>query len=167
MSTETPKQFHIRLSEDEAVKVRRYAKATDLSVNGLFRLLVQKLGQPEKPNSPPKSTADITASSEELLAELDNLGHTISDVEGHLAKLVSRLTDVMRVPSFLEFRARQQVEGVDYGYDDKLANLVAQARAYYSLYRVWPDPTDSGRFGAFPFAVSDWPKDPTDNLKRR
>jgi len=166
MSTETPKQFHIRVSDEEAGKVRRYAKATELSVNSLFRLLIEKLGQPEKPNRQPENLSNAAASSEALLAELDQLSHTISDVESHLEKLVFRLTDVMRVPSFLEFRARQQVEGVDYGYDDKLEYLFAQAKAYHSLYRVWPDPGDASRFGTFPFAVSQWPKGPNEKLPR-
>lgn len=83
---------------------------------------------------------------------------SIERVAEALEALTQSINALIAVPSFREFRIRLTVENVPLPSDPAQA-VIAAARMYHAQYKVWPDPSESSRFGAIPQGMN-FPKGP-------
>lgn len=156
----------IRLPDREIAKVRELAKAAGMPVSGFVKMLL--LGAESSDAAPAKKAreaqiADIVGRLDGVEGVTEALVERIADLENAVATMAETLSEFVRVPSFIEWRARAKSENVAQkpGETD-LQFLLRLAQAYYNKYRVWPDPSDPNKFGAFPSSAqpAQWPKSP-------
>ncbi len=158
MVKKTKKQFTVRLPEESSRTVELLTQKTGLSVSELIDRLLTRT---EQESSAPKPTVLNQASlidPEALFAELSSMKAEISSLGRYFERLVLRLNDVIRTPSFLEYRAMEAAYQVDYGNLEPYTRLIAQAKSYHALYGVWPTP-NSPMFGNYTIE-KEWPSTP-------
>lgn len=159
MGSKSRKQFTVRLSQQASRTVELLTKQSGLSVSDFFEHLVERVGGDRDKSNAATQAAVSGIDSDILLREFDDIRGQVETLGNYFERLVLRLNDVIRTPSFLEFRAMEQAAGVDYGELSPYAKLLAQAQTYYALYNVWPSPDNPAHFGSYP-DNSKWPRNP-------
>ena len=79
-----------------------------------------------------------------------------------IRELIALLREVMRKPSFSEYRARRAAEGGTLPGGSVVDQLLNLAHEYYRQYRVWPQAQEPHCFGRLPpgMTAGQWPASP-------
>lgn len=146
----------VRLDAEELMQLERQARLLNLPKSRLARLLLTggAVSQPQ----PQQIAAAAPAFDDSRLSSIEG---RLSEVEESLSAsarafdtLLSSLNEFLRVPSFIEYRARLAAEGVEKRQnEDDLAFLLRAASRYFVLYQRWPDPANFVAFGKVPPGV--------------
>lgn len=159
-------KIDVRLEADELLELERQAKVLGMPKSRLARILLTggAVAKPQPPQ-PQQPAAAAPAFDDSRFSSIEG---RLAEVEESLAAsarafdtLLSNLNEFLRVPSFIEYRARLAAEGVEKRQnEDDLAFLLRAASRYFVLYQRWPDPANSVAFGKVPPGV-DLSKFPT------
>lgn len=100
--------------------------------------------------------------------DLEELRNRLDEIAGEIAEnfneLVQGIKELIRVPSFREFRGRCIVEGWEkYPKETDSEFTIRVAKAYFQKYGIWPDPVANPKdFGPMPkdITAEAWPRKP-------
>lgn len=149
--------FRVRLSDDELHDLQRAAAALKRPVAEYARLLLTtKSPQPQQTRIDESALSDIRA-------EIAELRESQSAAARAFDALLAQLRELMRVPSFREFRARCYIDGIlEKPGEPAFDYLLRIAQMYYAQYHAWPDARDARTFGPTPqdFPREKWPAAP-------
>lgn len=126
-------KISVRLTRDEIRRLDRQAAGLGISRSDLVRAMLS--------GGAMTGTDDAT----------DTIKAMRGEINAAFDELLKKLTEIIRVPSFTEWRARKSAE-LDRRRENEsnLDYLLRLATAYYTAYGVWPDPDDRDRFGPIP-----------------
>ncbi len=136
----------VRLTPDENREIEKMAAGAGMSKSDYLRACLT-LGIADSNDS----------DSNDSHSEIEK---TLAAQSVAFEQLLQILQEVRRVPSFLEYRARCRVEGIDMRESEtQLQQLHRLAQRYFLLYERWPVPADGPSFGAIPNDVDPqkWP----------
>lgn len=146
-------KIDVRLAADELLELERQAKVLGMPKSRLARILLTgaAVSKPQ-PQQPPAAAPAFDGSRliaiESRLGEIDE---SLSASARAFDTLLSQLNEFLRVPTFLEYRARLRAEGVEKRQnEDDTQFLVRAAQRYFIAFNVWPNPADSRAFGSVP-----------------
>jgi len=138
----------LRLTRDELQQIDRQAAGLGISRSELIRALLS--GDAPTP-APTSAGVDMDA--------MDAIKGALSDMRGEISamraeinaafdELLKKLSELIAVPSFTEFRARMIAQGIkNRPGESTLDYIIRIAEAYYMAYGIWPNPDDHDRFG--------------------
>lgn len=149
-------KIDVRLSADELLEIERQARALNMPKSQLARLLLTGGGiakpQPQQQPAAAQAFDDSRLSSVE--SRLSEIEESLSASARAFDALLSQLNELLRVPSFREYRARLAADGIEKRQtEDDAQFLIRAASRYFVLYQRWPDPADSRTFGPVPAGV--------------
>lgn len=143
-------KIDVRLEAAELLELERQAKLLNMPKSRLARILLT--GGAVSQSQPQQPVAAVPAIDDSRLEAVESRLVEIEESLFASARafdtLLSNLNEFLRTPSFLEYRARVAVEGVEKrANEDDLAFLLRVASRYFVLYQVWPDPSNPRTFG--------------------
>lgn len=142
-----------RLSSEDMLDLSRRARALGMSKSEFARLLLTGGATPD-----PRRATPAQQPAEIVDSRLDAIDARLHEIDGALSasarafdQLLSSLNEILRVPSFTEYRARLHAEGVDKqpGESDEQF-LLRCATRYFHAFGIWPDPSNPRAFGRVP-----------------
>lgn len=154
-----------RFTADEAREIERYAKALGKTKSEYLRLCA--LHSYAQKTSAPVAAPEIESRIDALAGQVADLQSAVIDLRRASAEsaaafdsLLAHLRELLRVPSFREYRARAAAEGDrQRPGESSIDTLLRLARDYHRQYGVWPDIRDTMKFGTLPNDVdpNKWP----------
>ncbi|TAN09178.1 MAG: hypothetical protein EPN34_14740 [Burkholderiaceae bacterium] len=139
-----------RLSAEDAREIDRICAAVGVSRSEYLRS-VALIG--------PRRDTEKSGDSENIAPRLDEIESALDKSAAAFDALLSRLGEIMRIPSFREYRTRRLIDEPHPRQGEKTGDyLIRIAGDYCGLYGQWPDPKDNARFGSLPEGVY-FPKD--------
>lgn len=143
----------IRIDPADMLEIERQARTLNMPKSRLARILLTggAVSKPQQP-APAATTTTTTKADDSRLASIED---RLAEVEESLSAsarafdtLLSNLNELLRVPSFREYRARAVVDGIEKRQtEDDMQHLMRIASRYFVLYQRWPNPRDSVSFG--------------------
>lgn len=167
------KQITLRLTPSELAEITRKATGEDISrVEYIRRCIFEGSSSPA--SLPPEEIEEIRDQLGEHGRALDDIREVLTDIlkriedmGGEIAEnfneLVQGIKELIRVPSFREFRGRCIVEGWEkHPKETDSEFTIRVAKAYFQKYGIWPDPVARPKdFGPLPKDMTGaWPKSP-------
>lgn len=146
-------KIDIRLDADEMREIERQARALGVPKSQLARAVLTGAAAPKQP----------AAAATDTDARLTKIEDAMAASAAAFEQLLSQLAEVVRVPTFREYRARAGAENIAKRTDeDDLRFFVRLAFLYHGLYQRWPDPADPRGFGPVPagFNLASFPARP-------
>lgn len=157
----------VRLDPADMLQIERQAKVLNMPKSKFARLMltgggIAKPQQADHDQQTPGQQIDDSRLAA-LGAGIEEMREALSQSARAFDALLSRLNEIMRVPTFREYRGRLAAEGIEKKQsesDDQF--LIRSANRYFVAFGVWPDPVDSRAFGPVPPAVdlAKFPKSP-------
>lgn len=151
----------VRLDPADMLQIERQAKVLNMPKSKFARLLLTGGAvTPQQPQPQPEPSPIDDYRLDRLDAELAEMRDALMKSADAFNALLQNLAELHRVPSFREYRGRMAAEGVEKRQSETDEQyLVRLGMRYFVAYQVWPDPSDSRRFGPIPAGVN-FPKTP-------
>lgn len=145
------RKIDLRVSAEELLQIDRLATALRMSRSDYLRAAATSGIVAHPGPTPAAPTAADTARLDAIDERLADIDAALRASASAFETLLQKLGDVVRVPTFTEYRARLHAEGVDRRADETDEQyLLRCARRYHVAYGVWPDPHDTRAFGRVP-----------------
>lgn len=155
----------VRLEADEMLQIEKQARAVNLPKSRLARLLLTGGATPQPqqsaPAQPPATFDDSRLAA--LEADVAGMRDALHQSAGAFDSLLSQLNQILRVPTFTEYRARLHAEGIEKRENETDEQFLLRcAQRYFLVHGAWPDPANSRAFGRLPagFDPAKFPKSP-------
>lgn len=146
-----------RATRDEAKEIERIAKTLGLSRSDYLRAVAfgapAPRGSPQTPaeTAPTPDLAPLQADIEILKTQQKETAQALTQSAESFTALLGQLNQLLRVPSFREYRARALAEEpAPRPGENEMTYLLRLAHEYHMQYQIWPNPTDTQRNGKFP-----------------
>lgn len=143
-----------RATDDEIREIERICKALNISKTDYLRHVLSAGTTPvSRDSAAPAQAADVPETVKAHLSatdvRLDEIEKALVSSASAFDALLAQLNEILRVPTFREFRARDLAgPSIRREKEDELAYLVRLAHRYAIAHGgTWPDPTDSHTFG--------------------
>lgn len=159
------KFLKVRLDADDMLQIERQARLLNMQKSQLARLLLTggAVAQPQQ-SAPAKQHATFDDSRLSALeSDVAEMRDALHQSAAAFDSLLSRLNQILRVPSFTEYRARLHADGVEKRENETDEQfLLRSAQRYFLTHGAWPDPSNSRAFGRLPqgYEASRFPKSP-------
>lgn len=146
-----------KATDDEFKEIERIAKTLKLSKTDYLRAVA--FGAPAPMSTPAAAPASAPAPDlAPVTARLETVESRIAEINAALMQsaesfnaLLQNLNEFLRIPTFREYRARDQAEGSIKKPDEpELTYLFRLANRYAVKYDAWPNPDDKNQFGPVP-----------------
>ncbi len=155
----------VRLDPADMLEIERQARLLNMPKSRFARLLLTGGGfaKPQQADQPTPGQQIDDSRLTALEAGMEEIREALSHSAQTFDALLLRLNEIMRVPTFREYRGRLAAEGIEKRQnesDDQF--LIRSANRYFVAFSVWPDPVDSRAFGPVPPGVdlAKFPKSP-------
>lgn len=140
----------IRITPDEMRELERQARAMGMSRSELARAMLS--GDAPTPTPAPTSAGVDMDAMDAIKGALSDMRGEISatraEINAAFDELLKKLSELIAIPSFTEFRARAIAQGIKSRPGESTLDYVIRiAHAYYTAYGIWPNPDDHDRFG--------------------
>lgn len=154
-----------RATPEELAEIERVCRGLKISKSDYLRAVAFG-GAPAQPQQlVPASTAPAFDDSRLSALESDvaEMRDALRQSAGAFDTLLSQLNQILRVPTFTEYRARLHAEGVEKRENETDEQfLLRSAQRYFLTHGAWPDPSNSRTFGRLPagYDAARFPKSP-------
>lgn len=155
----------VRLDADDMLQIEKQARLLNMPKSQLARLLLTG-GTPAQ--SQHLASVQVTPNFDD--SRLSTLESDVAEMRDALHQsaaafdtLLQQLNQILRVPSFTEYRARLHADGVEKRENETDEQfLLRSANRYFLIHGAWPDPTNPRTFGRLPqsFDAARFPKSP-------
>lgn len=139
----------VRLDPDDMLQIERQARLLNMPKSQFARLMLTGGGiaKPQHADAEqPKQIDDSRLAA--LEAGMEEMRSALTQSAAAFDSLLSRLNEIMRVPTFREYRGRLAAEGIEKRQNESDEQfLIRSANRYFVSFSVWPDPVDSRAFG--------------------
>lgn len=154
----------VRLDTADMLQLERQARALNMPKSRLARLLLTggAVAQQQQPASASPANFDDSRLYR-LESDMTEVRDSLHQSAVAFDALLQQLNQILRVPSFTEYRARLHAEGIDKRENESDEQfLLRAAQRYFVAHGVWPDPANSRTFGRLPtgYDPSRFPKIP-------
>ncbi|MDA8256591.1 MAG: hypothetical protein M0Z99_13295 [Betaproteobacteria bacterium] len=155
----------VRLDPADMLEIERQARVLNMPKSQFARLVLTG-GGIAKPQQADRSAAGGQLDDSRLAAleaGLEEMRGALSQSAQAFDALLSRLNEIMRIPTFREYRGRLAAEGIEKKQNEGDEQfLIRSANRYFIAFSVWPNPSDPRAFGPVPAGVdlSKFPKAP-------
>lgn len=155
----------VRLDAAEMLHIEKQARLLSMSKSQLARLLLigGAVAQPQQPTPAPTAPAFDDLRLAALEADVTGMREALTQSAAAFDTLLSQLNQLLRVPTFTEYRARLHAEAVEKRENETDEQfLLRSAQRYFLAHGVWPDPSRSRAFGRLPagYDAARFPKSP-------
>lgn len=142
----------LRLTREELQQIDRQAAGLGISRSELIRALLSGDAPTPTPTIADGDASDAMGAMGAIKGALSDMRGEISamraEINAAFDELLKKLSELIAVPSFTEFRARMIAQGIKSRPGESTLDYVVRiAQAYYAAYGIWPDPDDHDRFG--------------------
>lgn len=154
----------VRLDADEMLQIEKQSRVLNMPKSRLARLLLTGAA-PQPPQSTPATQPAALDDSrlDALESQVAEMRDALAHSAGAFDALLSQLNQILRVPSFTEYRARLHAESIEKRENETDEQfLLRSAQRYFIAHGAWPDPSNSRSFGRLPagYDPAKFPKSP-------
>ena len=155
----------VRLDPADMLQIERQAKVLNMPKSRLARLLLTggSIAKPQEVDRPTTGRQIDDSRLVALEAGIEEIRSALSLSAASFDALLGQLNQILRTPTFTEYRARLHAEGVEKRQTETDEQfLLRAAQRYFIAHGIWPDPADSRRFGRLPagYDPAKFPKSP-------
>lgn len=150
-----PAHLDIRMSSAEFAMIENAARNAGVPTSTYARVLLTE-------RTANGSATDLEARLAAIGRELADQAAHVRDQREAIRELIALLREMMRKPSFSEYRARRAAEGGVLQGGSVVDQLLNLAHEYHRQYRSWPQAKEPHRFGRLPPGMTpeQWPNSP-------
>lgn len=159
------KFLKVRLDADDMLQIERKARLFNMPKSQLARLLLTggAPAQPQQSAPAPAATSFDDTRLDTIESQIADMRDALHQSAGAFDALLSQLNQILRVPTFTEYRARLHAEGIEKRENETDEQfLLRAARRYFLAHGAWPDPSNARAFGRLPAGcdAAKFPKSP-------
>lgn len=145
-----------RFAADEIAQIDRICKSLNMPRSQYLRLCATG-GISQNALAPAQAQAS-TFDDSALREDLDEMKKTLDGVCGEISNsaksfdvLLNQLSQILRIPSFREYRAKAAVDGFTPQPGEQITDvLIRLAESYFLQIGIWPNVSDPRTFGDMP-----------------
>lgn len=155
----------VRLDADEMLQIEKQSRVLNMPKSRLARLLLTG-GAPAQPQQSAPAQQPATFDDSRISAlesDVAEMRDALHQSAGAFDTLLSQLNQILRVPTFTEYRARLHAEGIEKRENESDEQFLLRcAQRYFLVHGAWPDPANSRAFGRLPagYDAARFPKSP-------
>lgn len=154
-----------RATLDETKEIDRICKTLKLSRSDYLRAVAfgasapMSTPVPAPASAPAADLAPVTSRLETVESRITEINAALLQSAESFNTLLANINELLRVPTFREFRARDQAEGtIKKAEETELAFLFRLANRYVIKYDIWPNPNNKNTFGPAPADIEKFPR---------